>query len=206
MKNAWLCSLALGASFLTLATAAAAQNKAGDRVETRYLIGDEQCPQSTDEVIIVCGRIDEPYRIPPGLRGDPNSPKNEAWAQRVRSFETVGAFGTNSCDPAGAGGFTGCTQALIAQARGEKAQDPGIQAGLLIQQERERRLALIDEEAAAVEERLQEIDRELAEREATQSGEQDALNAEAEALGADLNTDDLTQPPVPTPAPATEPN
>ncbi len=44
--------------------------------------GDDACPPSTDDTIVVCARKPEGerYRIPEVLRGDPNDPKNQAWA------------------------------------------------------------------------------------------------------------------------------
>src|SRR3546814_6129356 len=54
------------------------------------------------------------------LRGDPLDPRNEAWANKVVALERVGRFGTDSCSPTGLGGFTGCTQALLAGARAER--------------------------------------------------------------------------------------
>ena len=67
--------------------------------------GDDECPESTEDVIVVCARKseDERYRIPQNLRFS-DSPENKSWAERVESFEMVGDFGTMSCSPTGAGG------------------------------------------------------------------------------------------------------
>lgn len=170
-----------------LATPAMAQDEAGDRVNQLVIYGDDPCPQSTDGEIVVCARKDESerYRIPETLRADPNDPKNDAWAERVRSYEYVGKDGTQSCSPTGAGGFTGCTQKLLTQAYAEKGQDDTVNWGRLIEEERQKRLARIDGEAEAVEERLREIE---AQREAREAGAAEArarLEAQdAEALEA----------------------
>ena len=43
----------------------------------------------------------------------------EAWSNRARALETVGATGINSCSPVGPGGFTGCLVQVVKQARQE---------------------------------------------------------------------------------------
>lgn len=192
-----------------VATPALAQDQAGDRVNQLVIYGDDPCPESTGGEIVVCARKDESerYRIPETLRDNPNDAKNEAWSERVRSYEYVGKDGTQSCSPTGAGGFTGCTQKLLTQAYAEKGQDDTVNWGQLIEEERQKRLARIDEEAEAVEERLREIE---AQREAREAGAaeararleaQDAEALEAERAGNDLAVPpgaDETPPPVPS--------
>jgi hypothetical protein len=41
-------------------------------------------------------------------------------SERIKSYEYVGASGTMSCSPSGAGGFTGCGLAEINKAYAEK--------------------------------------------------------------------------------------
>lgn len=173
------------------ANPAQAQENAGDKVRVLDLYGeDEACPQSTEQEIVVCRRFDEEerYRIPETLRDDPNSIKNEAWTERVRSLEVVGRSGTDSCSPVGAGGFTGCTQQLVRQAYAERESNSDAQAGVLIQAAREERLSRIDEEAAAVEEREQQV-----------AAQMEARRLEREAAEAaetgETPSEDLTQPP-----------
>ena len=127
--------------------------------------GDDECPESTEDVIVVCARKseDERYRIPQNLRFS-DSPENKSWAERVESFEMVGDFGTMSCSPTGAGGFTGCTQEMINAAYADKANDAGVRFGEIIAAERAKRLATIDEDAAAEQERVEMIEREYMER------------------------------------------
>ncbi len=49
---------------------AAAQDQAGDKVNTVIVYGEDECPQSTGGDIVVCARMDESerYRIPEALR------------------------------------------------------------------------------------------------------------------------------------------
>jgi hypothetical protein len=143
----------------------AAQDAAGDRVNTVIVYGDDACPPSTGDEIVVCARMDEGerYRIPEALRQVDN-PANESWVNRVKSFETVGDFGPMSCSPVGAGGELGCTAQMIAAAYEERRTGPGIRAGELIAAAREERLAGIDAEAAATQARVEELERQYMER------------------------------------------
>ncbi|MXO86797.1 hypothetical protein GRI38_12250 [Altererythrobacter aurantiacus] len=128
-----------------------------------YITEGEECPASTEDVITVCGVLEEPYRIPKALRHS-DDPANMSWAERVERLETVGDFGIMSCSPAGAGGLTGCTQQLIRAAYEDRANAPGVRMGQLIQEAREERLSTIDEDAAAEQERVEQIEREYMER------------------------------------------
>lgn len=182
--------------------ATAQSELAGDTAEKVTQIpvyGDDECAPSVDEnEIVVCVRFDETerYRIPPNLREDPNNPKTQAWALRVRALETVGAFGTDSCSPAGAGGFTGCTNQLINNYYNAQKTSADAQAGNLIEQARQERLSRIDEEAALIEAAELERDAELAARRKAREAEE-AEAAEAGTAAAERNADsnDLAVPP-----------
>jgi len=146
MKKFLLSAAALSGAGL-LAFPAQAQDQPGDRVNQLVIYGDDPCPQSSAEEIVVCARKDEGerYRIPETLRGgELGEAKNQAWSERVRSYEYVGAAGTNSCSPTGPGGFTGCTQQLLRQAYAEKGIDDTVNWGQLIEEERQERLSRID--------------------------------------------------------------
>lgn len=178
--------LFFAATALALSAPAFAQdapaNQPGDeKINQLIIYGDDECPQSTGDEIVVCARMDEAarYRIPSALRGDPNDPRNQATSERIKAYEYVGASGTMSCSPSGAGGFTGCGLREIDRAYAEKAQDPGLVFGRLIAAEREKRMAGIDAEAAAVEERIKEFEVGRAEREARLQAELDAKEAAA---------------------------
>jgi hypothetical protein len=158
-----------------------------EKINQLIIYGDDKCPESVGDEIVVCARMGEAdrYRIPKNLRDDPNDPRNQAMSERIKSYEYVAASGTMSCSPSGAGGFTGCGLAEINKAYAEKARDPGITFGRLIIAERKKRLAGIDAEAAEVEARVVEFEKGRAEREAKVQAEleaKDAAKADAEPL------------------------
>ena len=160
--------LALASLALAMPATALAQDAdeaADDSYNMVIVYGDDECPQSTTDQIVVCARKaeNERFRIPENLRFS-ESPENQSWAERVERFEMVGAFGTMSCSPTGAGGFTGCTQQMINDAYADKANDAGVRFGEIIAAERAKRLATIDEDAAAEQERVEMIEREYMER------------------------------------------
>jgi hypothetical protein len=161
-----LFAFATAAAAATLASApAAAQQDAGDRVNTVIVYGDDECPQSSGSEIVVCARMDENerYRIPEALRQS-TSPENEPWANKVRAYETVGNFGALSCSPVGSGGELGCTAKMIEAAYQERATSSDVRAGELIAAAREERLETIDAEAAATQARVEELERQYMER------------------------------------------
>ncbi|MBH1942886.1 hypothetical protein KYN89_06290 [Alteriqipengyuania sp. NZ-12B] len=143
---------------------AAAQDEAGDKVSMVIAYGDDEvaCPEDT---ICVVARMDESerFRIPENLRYS-NDPANTAWAKRVESFEYVGKFGAMSCSPSGAAGFTGCTQKMIDAAYEAREGGSAARFGQLIAEARAERLSTIDEDAAAEQERVEQIEREYMER------------------------------------------
>ena len=119
--------LSFGAAALSLAALvvpaapALAQNA---KVSEIIVYGTDPCPRSTDDEVVVCARKPETerYRIPERLRQGGSIQSRQSWAARARSFETVGATGTNSCSPVGPGGFTGCVSQLTRQAFEERGE------------------------------------------------------------------------------------
>ena len=86
--------------------------------------GNDPCPRSTDDQVVVCARRPEAerYRIPEKLReGGPPQARN-SWANKAKVLETVGDTGTFSCSPVGPGGYTGCLTQVIKQARDQRRQ------------------------------------------------------------------------------------
>ncbi len=157
----------LSLSLLASAAPAFAQGLAGpqpgdEKINQLIIYGDDACPQSDDDEIVVCARLAEAdrYRIPKKLRDVENTPIKEAWNNRVLAYENVAASGTLSCSAIGAGGFTGCGLKDIDSAYAEKSQDIGLAFGRLIAAERNKRLSGIDAESDLVEERV--IDEERA--------------------------------------------
>jgi len=166
MKRLLAPAVAVATAALALAAApAAAQDAAGDRVNTVIIYGDDDCPPSTEGEIVVCARLDEQerYRIPEALRQS-NDPANESWASKVKSYETVGDFGPLSCSPVGLGGELGCTAKFIEAAYEERRTGPGVRAGELIAQARDERLSTIDAEAAETQARVEALEREYMDR------------------------------------------
>ncbi len=149
-----------------LASPAAAQDQAGDRVNMVIAYSEDECPTASEEgEIVICEILVEAerYRIPSNLRSS-DSPQNQSWARTVDKIRYIGAFGTMSCDPAGAGGFTGCTQQMIDAAYQDKQEGSKVRFAQLIEQARQQRLSGIDASAAAEQGRVEEIEREYLER------------------------------------------
>jgi len=98
----------------------------------RYVevFGNDRCPVSGDGEIVICARKPERerYRIPQMLRNE-GSVASQSWASRATALEFAGASGIGSCSASGAGGWTGCWQQLMRQAREEsKKPNPAASA------------------------------------------------------------------------------
>ena len=106
-----LTGMGLGAGIaLTPATA--------QRTERVLVIfGNDKCPTSNGEEVVVCSRKPEGerYRIPEELRRT-ESRGNENWGDRATQLEYVGRSGVQSCSPVGVGGASGCFQELSRKA------------------------------------------------------------------------------------------
>ncbi|HXH52602.1 MAG TPA: hypothetical protein VNH53_04115 [Sphingomicrobium sp.] len=87
--------------------------------------GNDPCPRSTADEIVVCARKPEAerYRIPERFRTTGPRQLSQPWAHRARALETVGRTGINSCSPVGPAGFTGCLEQVIRQARNEAQEE-----------------------------------------------------------------------------------
>jgi hypothetical protein len=129
--------------------------------------GSDACPPSKGDEITVCARKPESerYRIPEGLREHP-SPQNEAWTSRVTAYERVGASGTQSCSATGAGGWTGCMHNFVANAYAEKKQATDVHFSEMVAQERQKREATIDANAAATQARVEAAEKAQQQQEA----------------------------------------
>ena len=178
--------------------AAAQQSVDAEKINQVIVYGDDKCEQSSADEIVVCNRLPETerYRIPPMLRGNPLDVRNEAWANKVVALERVGRFGTDSCSPTGLGGFTGCTQALVAGARAEQKAADKTDWQAMIADERAKRLAGIDAAADEVEAAVVAEERALAERQKA------AEELERQASGmapAPMAPDEADAEPLPTP-------
>ena len=157
MKAMFITAAALAA----IAAPAAAQDQVSavgpDDVRVNQLIvyGDDPCPASTDEEIIVCARKPESerYRIPENLRGL-DDPRSESWANKATELQYVGRSGIGSCTPVGPGGMIGCFQDIVRAARAERETRDEVNWNRLIEQARQERLSRIDAEAEAVEQEI----------------------------------------------------
>ena len=132
------------------------------RVNQLIIYGDDPCPESTDpNEITVCARLPDSdrYRVPPSLRDNPNAPANNSWANRATELSYVGRTGTDSCSTVGGGGFTGCFNQIVNQARAERrAAGNDINFTRMIEEARARRDQRIQEQAQAAEEEAQRQD------------------------------------------------
>jgi len=103
---------------------AQADAQAQSNIAEIIVYGNDPCPRSTDDQVVVCARRPEAerYRIPPKMRQSGTPQQMQSWAVRSKNLETVGATGINSCSPVGPAGYTGCLQKVIQEARGERKQ------------------------------------------------------------------------------------
>lgn len=150
---------------------AAAQEEAGEKVNMIIVYGEEACPANKGDEIVVCARKPEAerYRIPTPFRGgDPNSTINTSWAERARTFETVGQAGINSCSPVGINGASGCMAKLIHDAYAERKQPSDVHFGKAIEAERAKRAATVDASSAAEQARVEAIEKQIDERKAAE--------------------------------------
>ena len=121
----------LAAPFAVLALAGlasvspqAASAQASDKVNEIVVFGNDPCPRSTDDDVVVCYRVPERerYRIPERLREGGSLQERTAWASKARSIERAGRTGIQSCSPVGPAGYTGCMQEMLRGAREETGE------------------------------------------------------------------------------------
>ena len=112
-----------------LAVPAVAQRPARESHVIVY--GDDPCPESRGDDIVVCGRRpeEERYRIPRRIRE--RQPTETSWASRVEGLDDESRpMRPNSCSVVGSNGFGGCTAAMIrqwyAERRARRAQERSI--------------------------------------------------------------------------------
>ncbi len=89
------------------------------RLSSLIVYGDDPCPSSNSDEIVVCAREPESerYRIPKKLRDKKQEETGaRSWTDRVAGVEEASrAQRPNSCSSVGASGQTGCTQAMLRQ-------------------------------------------------------------------------------------------
>ncbi|WP_265569914.1 hypothetical protein [Sphingomicrobium nitratireducens] len=94
----------------------------GRPVTEIVVFGEDPCPRSTDDEVVVCARKPESerFRIPETMRDTSNRQSNQSWAARATYLETVNETGIQKCSPVGEAGFTGCMEEMLNQARRER--------------------------------------------------------------------------------------
>lgn len=117
------------ATLLAIAVPALAQKPAAApaadpprKIRSVMLAAGDKCPPpSSPDEVVVCGNLEDQYRIPKELRNEgPIAPPNQSWAAKQSVNDEVGreAGGLpNTCSPVGTGGQTGCTQIMLNRAR-----------------------------------------------------------------------------------------
>lgn len=84
----------------------------------RQMLQDCEPSGSSEEEIVVCGRLRERsrYRLAPPSGWDPSGPVDSVSRERHRLYEQ-GDAGIGSCSTVGPGGWTGCTLRRWKEAR-----------------------------------------------------------------------------------------
>ncbi|AOL93434.1 hypothetical protein [Porphyrobacter sp. LM 6] len=164
MKHLLAPAALAGLAALAAASPAAAQS-ANEKINMVIAYDESECPVAKQGEVVVCEILveEERYRIPSNLRYSDN-PANQSLARQVDQIKYVGDFGAMSCSPAGAGGFTGCTQKFVEAWAADRSEAEGVRFGQLIEKARAERLSTIDADAAAEQERVEMIEREYMER------------------------------------------
>ena len=112
--------LLLAALPLLLATAPA---RAGpkEKISTLVVYGNDPCPRSSGDEIVVCARQPEGerYRIPKPFRGKRfDAARDGSWAGTAKVLEFTSRQNIpGSCSPAGSWGQTGCFDRFLAMNR-----------------------------------------------------------------------------------------
>lgn len=97
-----------------------------EREESLVVHGNDPCPRSSGDDIVVCARRPESerYRIPPALRGG-DRPSEVSWGSRVAALEDAARDQRpNSCSVVGSWGQTGCISQRIRQWYAERRARP----------------------------------------------------------------------------------
>lgn len=102
------------------------QGEAPRRHSILITYGEDVCPESTGDEIIVCAQRPESerYRIPKELRAEAKKdslPTGGSWASQVEAYDDIARIGRpNSCSAVGSFGATGCSAAALRQWHAER--------------------------------------------------------------------------------------
>ncbi|WP_174280207.1 hypothetical protein [Sphingomonas bacterium] len=97
--------------------AAAQTGSTPKRYRSVELRQGERCPVATSaDEVVVCRTLDEPYRIPSGLRdeGAAQAAPNQSWVNRTAVADQAGRVAAglpDTCSAVGTGGQSGCALA-----------------------------------------------------------------------------------------------
>jgi len=116
-RNVFVTIVAL----LAAPAAYAAPPAAPERIATLVVFGDDPCPRSTEDEIVVCARQPESerYRIPKRFREKQyEAARDGSWAGTAKVLEYVSRQGLpGSCSPIGSNGQTGCFRKFLEENR-----------------------------------------------------------------------------------------
>ncbi|MGH6617290.1 hypothetical protein [Sphingomonas sp.] len=125
---------------LVLPAALIAQDKPADdaskplkRIRNVQLSQGERCPPAADDEIVVCGTLDEPYRIPKQFRESKPDAANQSWVNRAATIDEVGRVAgglPNTCSPVGTGGQTGCVTKMLREYTAEKVEKKRLESSV----------------------------------------------------------------------------
>lgn len=125
MRHALLLPLAALIAAPSLAAAPTSTDQ--PRMLALTVFGNDPCPKSTDEEIVVCAREPEGerYRLPKRFREKQPLAAQGSWANTARELEMVSRKGLpNGCSPIGTYGQTGCFAQFLAANRREPDEKP----------------------------------------------------------------------------------
>jgi len=113
-------TIALAATLALVAAPAFAEPAAKGsetRIATLVVFGNDPCPRSSEDEVVVCARQPESerYRIPKQFRGKRyNAARDGSWAGTARMLEYVSRQGLpGSCNFIGTAGQTGCFRKFL---------------------------------------------------------------------------------------------
>ena len=103
----------------------AASNAPPQRVRSVTVTGNQPCPKSTANEVVVCSRAgeDEQFRIPTQFRELPHPAANNSWVNRAALIDQVSREASglpDTCSVVGSGGQTGCAMQQLKRYSAEK--------------------------------------------------------------------------------------
>jgi len=126
---AFAAALAFAAPALAQDGVPAPSADGAQKISVLVTFGDEPCPESTGDEIVVCAQKPESerYRVPRELREealDKKANRGGAWGAAVEDYDqTVASVGRpNSCSPVGSYGATGCLARALRQWYAERRE------------------------------------------------------------------------------------